>query len=53
MDNHYAKFEYKDMNAIGVTDYTNLTPHLQCVDNQYAKVEYKDMNTVGVPDYTN
>ena len=23
--NHYAKFEYKRMNTVGVTDYTNLT----------------------------
>ena len=23
VNNHYAKFEYKGMNAVGVTDYTN------------------------------
>ena len=26
MNNHYAKFEYKGMKTVGVTDYTNLTP---------------------------
>ena len=25
-NNHYAKFEYKGMKTVGVTDYTNLTP---------------------------
>ena len=24
MENHYAKFEYKGMKTVGVTDYTNL-----------------------------
>ena len=24
--NHYAKFEYKGMKTVGVTDYTNQTP---------------------------
>ena len=23
VNNHYAKFEYKRMNSVGVTDYTN------------------------------
>ena len=23
VNNHYAKFEYKKMNTVGVTDYTN------------------------------
>ena len=23
VNNHYAKFEYKGMNTVGVTDYTN------------------------------
>ena len=27
MINHYAKVEYKGMKTIGVTDYTNQTPH--------------------------
>ena len=27
MNNHYEKFEYKGMKTIGVTDYTNQTPH--------------------------
>ena len=26
MNNHNAKFEYKGMKTVGVTDYTNLTP---------------------------
>ena len=26
MNNRYAKFEYKGMKTISVTDYTNLTP---------------------------
>ena len=26
MNNHYAKFEYRRMKTVGVTDYTNLTP---------------------------
>ena len=26
MNNNYAKFEYKGMKTVGVTDYTNLTP---------------------------
>ena len=26
VNNHYAKFEYKGMKTIRVTDYTNLTP---------------------------
>ena len=26
MDNHYAKFEYKGMKTVGVTDYTNQKP---------------------------
>ena len=26
MNNHYAKFEYKGMKTLWVTDYTNLTP---------------------------
>ena len=26
MNNHYAKFEYKGMKTVGVTDYTNQTP---------------------------
>ena len=26
MNNHCAKFEYKEMKTIGVTDYTNQTP---------------------------
>ena len=26
MNNHYAKFEYKGMKTVGVTDNTNLTP---------------------------
>ena len=26
VNNHYAKYEYKGMNTVGVTDYTNLTP---------------------------
>ena len=26
MNNHYAKFENKEMKTIGVTDYTNQTP---------------------------
>ena len=26
MSNHYAKFEYKGMQTVGVTDYTNQTP---------------------------
>ena len=26
MNNHYAKFEYKGMKNVGVTDYTNQTP---------------------------
>ena len=26
MNNHYAKFEYKGMKTVRVTDYTNLTP---------------------------
>ena len=26
MNNHYAKFEYKGMKTVQVTDYTNLTP---------------------------
>ena len=26
MNNHYAKFEYKGMKTVGVTDHTNLTP---------------------------
>ena len=25
MNNHYAKFDYKGMKTVGVTDYTNLT----------------------------
>ena len=25
VNNHYAKFEYKVMNTVGDTDYTNLT----------------------------
>ena len=29
MNNHYAKFEYKGLNTVGVTDYTNLVP-LNC-----------------------
>ena len=32
VNNHYAKFEYKGMKTILVTDYTNLTPltHFGC-----------------------
>ena len=26
MNNHYAKFDYKGMKTVGVTDYTNQTP---------------------------
>ena len=26
VNNHYAKFEYKVMNTVGVTDYTNYAP---------------------------
>ena len=26
VNNHYAKFEYKDMNTVGVKDYTNWAP---------------------------
>ena len=26
MNNYYAKFEYKEMKTVGVTDYTNQTP---------------------------
>ena len=26
VNNHYAKFEYKEMKTVGVTDYTNQTP---------------------------
>ena len=26
VNNHYAKFEYKGMNTVGVTDYTNKAP---------------------------
>ena len=26
MNNHYAKFEYKGINSVGVTDYTNRHP---------------------------
>ena len=26
VNNHYAKFEYKGMKTVGVTDYTNQTP---------------------------
>ena len=26
VNNHYAKFEYKRMKIVGVTDYTNQTP---------------------------
>ena len=26
MDNHYAKFDYKGMKTVGVTDYTNQKP---------------------------
>ena len=26
VNNHYAKFENKEMEAVGVTDYTNQTP---------------------------
>ena len=26
MNNHNAKFEYKGMKTVGVTDFTNLTP---------------------------
>ena len=47
-DNHYAKFENKEMKTVGVTDYTNQTPpkhfwtekgsaHLQYVDSNYEK----------------
>ena len=25
-EHHYAKFEYKGMKSLGVTDYTNQTP---------------------------
>ena len=26
VNNHFAKFEYKGINTVGVTDYTNQTP---------------------------
>ena len=26
VNNHYAKFEYKGIKTVGVTDYTNMTP---------------------------
>ena len=26
VNNHYAKFEYKEMKTVGVTDYTNQAP---------------------------
>ena len=26
VNNHYAKFEYKGMKTVGVTDYTDQTP---------------------------
>ena len=30
MNNHYAKFEYKGMKTVGVTDYANLAPQKCC-----------------------
>ena len=26
VNNHYAKFEYKGLKTVGITDYTNQTP---------------------------
>ena len=50
VNNHYAKLEYKVMDTVGVTDYTNPTPpkhhgwknvNVQCMNmNHYAKFEY-------------
>ena len=34
MNNHYAKFEYKGMKTVGVTDYTNQTPPLRISDGK-------------------
>ena len=30
VNNHYAKFEYKGMKSVGVTDYTNKAPQQFC-----------------------
>ena len=44
VNNHYAKFEYKEMKTVGVTDYTNQTPskHFwteKCLSSTPLKIE--------------
>ena len=44
VNNHYAKFEYKGMKTVGVTDYTNLTPSMhfgwkKCLSSTPVKIE--------------
>ena len=48
VNNYYAKFEYKVMNFVGVTDYTNKAPlsisDKKCLSSTPAKNERKILN---------
>ena len=51
MSNHHAKFEYKGMKTVGVTDYTNLTTPVhfewkKCLSSTPVKKKSKYLSNV-------